>query len=142
MKVFNMEFKSQREIILTCKYCSKQLQNRLNNVPIYLFTFFSCFLLTMHSDSIEGIYDTLKQCALISKSAGGIGINVHNIRCTGSYIAGVSTLCYRWFMLYYLFQLFPVDNAIRQYWRYLHNAESMCTDLKVCRWYWSQCAQH
>ena len=74
MKVFNMEFKSQREIILTCKYCSKQLQNRLNNVPIYLFTFFSCFLLTMHSDSIEGIYDTLKQCALISKSAGGIGI--------------------------------------------------------------------
>lgn len=45
----------------------------------------------MHSDSIEGIYDTLKQCALISKSAGGIGLNVHNIRSTGSYIAGVST---------------------------------------------------
>lgn len=43
----------------------------------------------MHSDSIEGIYDTLKQCALISKSAGGIGLNVHNIRATGSYIAGV-----------------------------------------------------
>lgn len=51
---------------------------------------FSCFLLTMHSDSIEGIYDTLKQCALISKSAGGIGLNVHNIRSFGSYIAGVS----------------------------------------------------
>ena len=50
----------------------------------------SCFLLTMHSDSIEGIYDTLKQCALISKSAGGIGLNVHKIRATGSYIAGVS----------------------------------------------------
>ncbi|KAJ8297411.1 hypothetical protein KUTeg_023942 [Tegillarca granosa] len=48
----------------------------------------SCFLLTMHSDSIEGIYDTLKQCALISKSAGGIGLNVHCIRATGSYIAG------------------------------------------------------
>ena len=44
----------------------------------------------MHSDSIEGIYDTLKQCALISKSAGGIGLNAHKIRATGSYIAGVS----------------------------------------------------
>lgn len=50
----------------------------------------SCFLLTMHSDSIEGIYDTLKQCALISKSAGGIGLNVHCIRGTGSYIAGTN----------------------------------------------------
>lgn len=50
----------------------------------------SCFLLTMHSDSIEGIYDTLKQCALISKSAGGIGLNVHCIRATGSYIAGTN----------------------------------------------------
>jgi len=50
----------------------------------------SCFLLTMSSDSIEGIFDTLKQCALISKSAGGIGINVHNIRATGSYIAGTN----------------------------------------------------
>lgn len=50
----------------------------------------SCFLLTMHSDSIEGIYDTLKQCSLISKSAGGIGLNVHCIRATGSYIAGTN----------------------------------------------------
>merc|ERR1712212_1333547 len=50
----------------------------------------SCFLLTMASDSIEGIYDTLKQCALISKSAGGIGLNVHNIRATGAYIAGTN----------------------------------------------------
>jgi len=50
----------------------------------------SCFLLTMHSDSIEGIYDTLKQCALISKSAGGIGLNVHCIRATGAYIAGTN----------------------------------------------------
>ena len=56
----------------------------------YFFLVFSCFLLTMESDSIEGIYDTLKQCALISKSAGGIGLNVHKIRATGSYIAGVS----------------------------------------------------
>jgi len=50
----------------------------------------SCFLLTMKDDSIEGIYDTLKQCALISKSAGGIGLNVHCIRAHGSYIAGTN----------------------------------------------------
>ncbi|GFS29568.1 ribonucleoside-diphosphate reductase large subunit [Nephila pilipes] len=50
----------------------------------------SCFLLTMCNDSIEGIYDTLKQSALISKSAGGIGLNVHCIRATGSYIAGTN----------------------------------------------------
>ena len=50
----------------------------------------SCFLLTMEDDSIEGIYNTLKQCALISKSAGGIGLNVHNIRAQGSYIAGTN----------------------------------------------------
>lgn len=50
----------------------------------------SCFLLTMQSDSIEGIYDTLKQCSLISKSAGGIGLNVHCIRAKGSYIAGTN----------------------------------------------------
>jgi len=48
----------------------------------------SCFLLTIPDDSIEGIFDCLKQCALISKSAGGIGISVHNVRATGSYIAG------------------------------------------------------
>ncbi|KEG14097.1 putative origin recognition complex subunit 1, putative,cell division cycle 6 [Trypanosoma grayi] len=50
----------------------------------------SCFLVAMRDDSIEGIYDTLKQCAIISKSAGGIGIHVHNIRCAGSYIAGTN----------------------------------------------------
>jgi len=50
----------------------------------------SCFLLTMADDSIEGIYDTLKQCALISKSAGGIGLNVHCIRAKGSYISGTN----------------------------------------------------
>ncbi|KAF9203697.1 Ribonucleoside-diphosphate reductase large subunit [Haplosporangium sp. Z 27] len=50
----------------------------------------SCFLLTMKEDSIEGIYDTLKTCALISKTAGGIGLNVHNIRASGSYIAGTN----------------------------------------------------
>lgn len=50
----------------------------------------SCFLVAMQDDSIEGIYDTLKQCALISKSAGGIGLHIHNIRATGSYIAGTN----------------------------------------------------
>ena len=48
----------------------------------------SCFLLTMQDDSIDGIYDTLKQCAKISQSAGGIGLSIHNIRATGSYIKG------------------------------------------------------
>merc|ERR1711933_256144 len=50
----------------------------------------SCFLLTMKSDSIRGIYDTLKQCALISKSAGGIGVAVSNVRAKGSYIRGTN----------------------------------------------------
>ncbi|OLL22122.1 Ribonucleoside-diphosphate reductase large chain [Neolecta irregularis DAH-3] len=50
----------------------------------------SCFLVTMKDDSIEGIYDTLKTCAMISKTAGGIGLNVHCIRGTGSYIAGTN----------------------------------------------------
>lgn len=50
----------------------------------------SCFLLTMTEDSIEGIYDTLKNCALISKFAGGIGLSVHKIRATGSYIGGTN----------------------------------------------------
>jgi ribonucleoside-diphosphate reductase subunit M1 len=44
----------------------------------------------MKDDSIDGIYETLKQCAIISKSAGGIGLNVHCIRATGSYIAGTN----------------------------------------------------
>ncbi len=50
----------------------------------------SCFLLTTQDDSISGIYDTLKQCAQISQSAGGIGLSVHNIRATGSYIKGTN----------------------------------------------------
>lgn len=50
----------------------------------------SCFLLTMKDDSIEGIYDTLKQTAKISQSAGGIGLSIHNIRATGSYIKGTN----------------------------------------------------
>ncbi|CAK4634162.1 hypothetical protein LEN26_017189 [Aphanomyces euteiches] len=50
----------------------------------------SCFLLAMKDDSIEGIYDTLKNCACISKWAGGIGVNIHNIRATNSYIRGTN----------------------------------------------------
>jgi ribonucleoside-diphosphate reductase alpha chain len=50
----------------------------------------SCFLLQMKDDSISGIYDTLKQCALISQSAGGIGLSMHNIRAKGSYIKGTN----------------------------------------------------
>ena len=50
----------------------------------------SCFLLTMKGDSIEGIYDTLKSCACISKFAGGIGLSIHNIRASQSYVAGTN----------------------------------------------------
>ncbi len=50
----------------------------------------SCFLLAMKEDSIDGIYDTLKQTAKISQSAGGIGLSIHNVRATGSYIAGTN----------------------------------------------------
>jgi ribonucleoside-diphosphate reductase alpha subunit len=50
----------------------------------------SCFLLTMKDDSIDGIYDTLKRCALISKSAGGIGVAISNVRASGSYIRGTN----------------------------------------------------
>ena len=50
----------------------------------------SCFLLMMKDDSIEGIYDTLKECAVISKSAGGIGLSIHNVRSMASYIRGTN----------------------------------------------------
>lgn len=50
----------------------------------------SCFLLSMKDDSIDGIYDSLKQCARISQSAGGIGLSIHNVRATGSYIRGTN----------------------------------------------------
>jgi len=50
----------------------------------------SCFLLTMKDDSIEGIYETLKQTALISQSAGGIGLSIHHIRAKGSFIRGTN----------------------------------------------------
>lgn len=50
----------------------------------------SCFLLQVIDDSIEGIFDTLKQCAKISQSAGGVGLSIHNVRATGSYIRGTN----------------------------------------------------
>ncbi|MCT4641645.1 MAG: ribonucleoside-diphosphate reductase subunit alpha [Bacteriovoracaceae bacterium] len=50
----------------------------------------SCFLVSMKDDSIDGIYDTLKQCALISQSAGGIGLSIHNIRSKGTFIKGTN----------------------------------------------------
>lgn len=50
----------------------------------------SCFLLSMQDDSIDGIYNTLKQTAKISQSAGGIGLSIHNVRATGSYIKGTN----------------------------------------------------
>lgn len=53
----------------------------------------SCFLVAMKNDSIEGIYDTLKECACISKSAGGIGLHIHNIRAVGS---AFLCLCVGW----------------------------------------------
>ena len=53
----------------------------------------SCFLVCMKDDSIEGIYSTLKDCAMISKTAGGIGINIHNIRATG-YVVWLPWFCF------------------------------------------------
>ncbi len=50
----------------------------------------SCYLLAMENDSIEGIYNTLKDCALISKWAGGIGLHIHNVRASGSHIRGTN----------------------------------------------------
>ena len=50
----------------------------------------SCFLLSMKDDSIDGIYDTLKQCANISKWAGGIGLHIHQVRGAGSHIRGTN----------------------------------------------------
>jgi ribonucleoside-diphosphate reductase alpha subunit len=50
----------------------------------------SCFLLTIKADSIDGIYETLKNCAIISKYAGGIGVAIHNVRASSSYIRGTN----------------------------------------------------
>ena len=52
----------------------------------------SCYLISMENDSIEGIYNTLKDCAMISKWAGGIGLHIHNVRAAGSHIRGTNGL--------------------------------------------------
>jgi ribonucleotide reductase alpha subunit len=50
----------------------------------------SCFIVEIEDDSLEGIYSTLKRCAIISQSAGGIGLSIHKIRASGSYIKGTN----------------------------------------------------
>ncbi|RRT37472.1 hypothetical protein B296_00051947 [Ensete ventricosum] len=85
-------------LLACCQDCGFQFAQEHKEVIFgnfaYLFIGFcqlsSCFLICMKEDSIEGIYDTLKECAIISKSAGGIGVSVHNIRATGSYIRGTN----------------------------------------------------
>jgi ribonucleoside-diphosphate reductase subunit M1 len=74
------------------RFVASQLYEPLcfNLIFISTFAIDSCFLIAMKDDSIEGIYDTLKTCAVISKSAGGIGLSVHNIRASGAYIAGTN----------------------------------------------------
>ena len=74
--------------IATFNLLSRKLFTHASPTPRHQLS--SCFLLTVNSDSIEGINDTLKQCALISKSAGGIGLTIHCIRATGDYIAGTN----------------------------------------------------
>ena len=61
-----------------------------NDMEFIILQLSSCFLICMKDDSIEGIYDTLKECAIISKLAGGIGLSIHNIRAKGSYIRGTN----------------------------------------------------
>lgn len=76
------EFLSQRYFT----HATPTLFNAGTNLP----QMSSCFLLTMKADSIDGIYDTLKNCAVISKYAGGIGLAIHNIRASQSYIRGTN----------------------------------------------------
>ena len=59
-------------------------------MPVPIAQFASCFLLAMKDDSIKGIYETLSDCASISQHAGGIGLHIHNIRSTNSFIAGTN----------------------------------------------------
>ena len=76
----------------------------------------SCFLLAMQEDSIEGIYDTLKQCALISKNAGGVGLHVHCIRASGSFIAGVGWLALFWLRFCNSTRCMESRGALMTYW--------------------------
>lgn len=74
---------------LSCKWFTHATPTLFNSgTPLPQLS--SCFLLSCFDDSIDGIYDTLKACALISKSAGGIGLAIHNVRSQGSYIRGTN----------------------------------------------------
>lgn len=74
---------------MSLKYFTHATPTLFNSGTVYP-QMSSCFLLTMQDDSVEGIYSTLKQCALISKSAGGIGLSINNIRSSNSYISGTN----------------------------------------------------
>lgn len=75
-------------VLLVCTGTIVSLSTDISHAVLWQLS--SCFLVCMKDDSIEGIYDTLKECAVISKSAGGIGVSLHNIRATGSYIRGTN----------------------------------------------------
>ena len=75
----------------TCRWENSFMQPRLSSTRgPFVPQMSSCFLLAMKDDSIEGIYDTLKECAQISKWAGGIGLHIHNIRANKSIIKGTN----------------------------------------------------
>lgn len=84
----------------------------------------SCFLVCSKNDSIDGIYDTLKECAVISKSAGGIGLSIHNIRATGSYIRGTNGTSNG---------IVPMLRVFNDTARYVDQVRSSC-----CMLYWLQ----
>lgn len=88
---------------------------------------YSCFLLAMKEDSIEGIYDTLKQCALVSKSAGGIGLHIHNIRATGSYIAGTNGTSNG---------IVPMLRVYNNTARYVDQGGNKVCYSKICTFFW------
>lgn len=92
--VSTIEVQSVRDVLETYNYMSDRWFTHatptLFNAGTPKPQLSSCFLLTMKDDSIDGIYDTIKQCAQISKQAGGIGLSVHNIRAAGSYIRGTN----------------------------------------------------
>lgn len=74
----------------------------------------SCFLLTICDDSLEGICETWKRCALISKSAGGIGLNLHSIRAEGAEISGVIFFFNIKFFLFFIFKFFIFRLTVNQ----------------------------
>jgi ribonucleoside-diphosphate reductase alpha subunit len=85
----NMERVRETYELMSCKYFTHATPTLFNaGTPHPQLS--SCYLLSMENDSIEGIYNTLKDCALISKWAGGIGLHIHNVRASGSHIRGTN----------------------------------------------------